>query len=76
MGRQHQGMNRPGVRHIPEGSGERGKMEKTGYKIICGAQTTLTVKGLMMMMMMKALRAFEDRHLKITIIIVIIIKNH
>ena len=32
----------------------RGKiMEKTGCKIICGALTTLAVKGLMMMMMMK-----------------------
>ena len=28
-------------------------MEETGRKIICGAQTTLAVKGLMMMMMMK-----------------------
>ena len=27
-------------------------MEKTGYKIICGAPMTLTAKGLMMMMMM------------------------
>ena len=26
------------------------KMEKTGCKIICGAPTTLAVKGLMMMM--------------------------
>ena len=50
--RQHQGMDRPGVRHVPEGSGERGKMEKTGCEIICGALTTLAVKGLMMMMMM------------------------
>ena len=41
-----------GVRQVPEGSGEQGKMEKTGCKIICGAPTTLTVKGLMMMMMM------------------------
>ena len=48
---RHQGMDRPGVRQVPEGSGEQGKMEKTGCKIICGAQTTLTVKGLMMMMM-------------------------
>ena len=46
-------MDRPGVRQIPEGSGEQGKMEKTGCKIICGAPTTLAVKGLMMMMMMK-----------------------
>ena len=28
-----------------EGSGEQGKMEKTGCKIICGAPTTLAVKG-------------------------------
>ena len=33
-------------------SGEQGKMEKTGCKIICGVPTTLAVKGLMMMMMM------------------------
>ena len=52
VGRQHQGMDRPGVQQVPEGSGEQGKMEKTGCKIICGAPTTLTVKGLMMMMMM------------------------
>ena len=45
-------MNRPGVRQVPEGSGEQGKMEETGCKIICGAPTTLAVKGLMMMMMM------------------------
>ena len=42
----------PGVRQVPEGSGEQEKMEKTGCKIICGAPTTLAVKGLMMMMMM------------------------
>ena len=51
VGRQHKGMGRPGVRQVPEGSGEQGKIEKTGCKIICGAQTTLAVKGLMMMMM-------------------------
>ena len=51
VGRQHQGMDRPGVRQVPEGSGEQGKLEKTGCKIICGAQTTLAVKGLMKMMM-------------------------
>ena len=28
-----------------------GEMEETGCKIICGAPTTLAVKGLMMMMM-------------------------
>ena len=52
VGRQHQGMDRLGVRQVPEGSGEQGKLEKTGCKIICGAPTTLAVKGLMMMMMM------------------------
>ena len=54
VGRQHQGMDRPGVRQVPEGSGEQGKMEKTGGKITCGAATTVAVKGLMMMTMKKA----------------------
>ena len=42
-----------GGRHWGGGqaSGEQGKMEKTGCKIICGTPTTLAVKGLMMMMM-------------------------
>ena len=44
-GRQHQGMDRPRVRQVPEGSGEQGKMEETGCEIICGAPTTLTIKG-------------------------------
>ena len=52
VGRQHQGMDRPGIRQVPEGSGEQGKMEKTGCKIICSALTTLAFKGLMMLMMM------------------------
>ena len=47
VGRQHQGMDRPGVCRVPEGSGEQGKMEKTGCKIICGAPMTLVVKGWM-----------------------------
>ena len=50
MGRQHQGMDRPGVRQVPEGSGEKRKMEETGCEIICGAPMTLAVKRLMMMM--------------------------
>ena len=44
VGRQHQGMARPGVRQVPEGSGEQRKMEETGCEIICGAPTTLAVK--------------------------------
>ena len=43
--RQHQGMDRPGVRQVQEGIGEQGKMEETGCEIICGAPTTLAVKG-------------------------------
>ena len=41
-------MDRRGVRQVPEGSGEKEEIEKTGCKIICGAPTTLAVKGLMM----------------------------
>ena len=44
VGRQHQGIDRPGVRQVTEGGGEQGKMEKTDCKIICGAPTTLAVK--------------------------------
>ena len=51
VGRQHQEMDRPGVRQVPECSGEQEKMEKTGCKLICGAPTTLAVRGLIMMMM-------------------------
>ena len=42
--RQHQGMDRPGVRQDPEGSGEQGKTEEPGCEIICGAPPTLAVK--------------------------------
>ena len=45
VGRQHQGMDRPGVRPVPEGSGEQGKMVETSCEIKCGAPTTLAVKG-------------------------------
>ena len=44
MGR-HQGMDKPGVRQVPEGSGEQGKLEETGCEIICGAPTNLAAKG-------------------------------
>ena len=30
---------------VPEGSGEQVKMENTGCEVICGAPTTLAVKG-------------------------------
>ena len=45
--RQHQGMNRPCDRKVPEGSVEQGEMEETGCEIICGAPMTLVVKGQM-----------------------------
>ena len=45
VGRQHQGMDRSGVRQVPEGSWEQGKMDETGCEIICDAPTTLAVKG-------------------------------
>ena len=32
VGRQRQGMDRPGVPQVQEGSGEQGKMEETGCK--------------------------------------------
>ena len=41
----YQGMGRPGVRQVPEGSGEQGKMEETGCEIFCSVLTTLVVKG-------------------------------
>ena len=44
VGRQRQGMDRPGVHQVSEGSGEQEKMEETGCEIICGAPTTLAVK--------------------------------
>ena len=45
VGRPHQGMDRPGIWQVLEGSGEQGKMEKAGYEIICGTPTTYAVKG-------------------------------
>ena len=47
VGRQRQGMDRHRVRQVPDGSGEQGKMEETGCEIICGAPTTLAVRGYM-----------------------------
>ena len=38
---RHQGKDRPGVCLVSEGSGHQGKMEESGYEIICGAPTTL-----------------------------------
>ena len=38
-------MDRPGVRQVPEDSGEQRKLEKTGCEVICGAPTTPMVMG-------------------------------
>ena len=38
-------MDRPGVRLVPEGSGEQRKMAETGCDVICGAPTNPMVKG-------------------------------
>ena len=43
--RQHQGMDRPGARQVPEGSGEQRKMEETGCEVIVGAPTDPRGKG-------------------------------
>ena len=45
VGRQYQRMDRPGVRRVPQCSGEQGKMKETGCEIICGAPVTLAVKS-------------------------------
>ena len=45
VGRQHQGMDRPRVQQVPEGSGEREKKEKTCCEIFCGDPMTLVVEG-------------------------------
>ena len=44
-----------GVQPVQEDSGKLGKIEKNGCTIICGAPTTLVVKGLKMMIMMMIL---------------------
>ena len=44
VGRQPRGMDRPGVRQVPEGSGKQRKKEETGCDVIHGARTTLAVK--------------------------------
>ena len=45
IGRQHQGMERPGVCQVLEGSGEQRQVENTGFEVICGVPTTLAVEG-------------------------------
>ena len=45
VGRQHQKLDRPGVREVPERNGEQRIMEETGGEVISGAPTTLAVNG-------------------------------
>ena len=42
--RQHQEMERPGVRKVLEGSAEQRTMEETGCEVICGAPKTFEFK--------------------------------
>ena len=46
VGRRHQGMDRPGVLEVPDGSKKQRKMEETGCEVIYGAPMTSAVKGL------------------------------
>ena len=43
VGRQHQGMDKPGVHQVPEFSGDQGKMDETTCEVICGAPTNPSV---------------------------------
>ena len=44
-GKQHQGMDRPGVCQVQESGGKQRKMEETGCEVICDAPTTSAVMG-------------------------------
>ena len=43
--REHQGMDRPRVHQVPEGSGDHRKMEEGGCEVICGAPTNRKATG-------------------------------
>ena len=45
VGRQHQGMDRPGICHVPEGGAKQRKMGETGCEVNCGAPTAPEFKG-------------------------------
>ena len=45
VGRQHQGMDRPGVNQVPESNGKQGKTKETGCEVICRVPATPAVKG-------------------------------
>ena len=45
VGREHQGMDWPGVCQVPEGSRRQGKMEEIDCKNTCGAPAPLAAKG-------------------------------
>ena len=45
VGIQRQGIDRPRVRQVLEGSGDEKEMEGTGYEVICGAPTILAASG-------------------------------
>ena len=43
VGRPHQGMDRPGICHGPEGSGEQRRIAEIDCEVICGAPTAPAV---------------------------------
>ena len=45
VGRRHQRMDKPGVRQVPEDSGEQRNIEETACEVICITPTTPAVKG-------------------------------
>ena len=45
VGRQHEGMDKPRVCQVPEGSGEQSKIEETGCEVMYSAPMTPLVKG-------------------------------
>ena len=45
VGRQHQGMDRPGVWKVPEGSRQQAKTEETGCKVISGVPMTSRLRN-------------------------------
>ena len=45
VGRLNQGMDRPRVHQVPEGSGDHRKMEEGGCEVICGAPTNRKATG-------------------------------
>ena len=57
LGRKHEGIDRPEALQVSEGSCEQEKMARTDCKVVCGAPTTLVIKGLIMNLSIYTIRA-------------------